>query len=122
MSNTNYKDDYVGFLDGLRGLLALWVLTYHLSMTVLAKPTPWGNGAVAVDIFMLLSGFLMAYHWELRKDRFTSFFSQTIDFWIRRFFRITPVYWTLLIGGKSDKPYHLHGPPMPAQAFFRHRL
>jgi peptidoglycan/LPS O-acetylase OafA/YrhL len=66
-------------------------------MTVLAKPTPWGNGAVAVDIFMLLSGFLMAYHWELRKDRFRSFSSQTIDFWIRRFFRITPVYWTLLI-------------------------
>ena len=65
-------------------------------MACIGKSTPWGSGATAVDIFMLLSGFLMAYHWHLRKERFFDFKHQTMDFYIRRFFRIAPLYYVLL--------------------------
>lgn len=94
--NSNSNADHLGFLDGLRGFLAFWVLFYHISMSCIAKSPPWGTGAIAVDIFMLLSGFLMAYHWKLRKGQFESFRSQLIDFYIRRFFRIAPLYYLLL--------------------------
>lgn len=97
MTHTDiYKENYLGFLDGIRGFLAFWVFFYHLSMACIAKSAPWGGGAIAVDIFMLLSGFLMAYHWNIRKNRFNSFKHQLLDFYIRRFFRIAPLYYVLL--------------------------
>ena len=96
MASLNDKEDHIDFLDGIRGLLAFWVFFYHLQMACIGKSTPWGSGATAVDIFMLLSGFLMAYHWHLRKDRFVEFKYQSVDFYIRRFFRIAPLYYVLL--------------------------
>ncbi|MFA5984937.1 MAG: acyltransferase [Methylococcaceae bacterium] len=96
MVSANYKEDYLGILDGIRGLMAFWVFFYHLQMACIGKSTPWGGGAIAVDIFMLLSGFLMAYHWHIRKDRFNKFKYQAVDFYIRRFFRIAPLYYILL--------------------------
>ncbi len=46
-----------GYLDGLRGFAALWVLTghlthvFHLNITVISTP------GLAVDLFMIPSGF-----------------------------------------------------------------
>jgi len=105
LASLNYKEDYLGFLDGLRGLLAFWVFFYHLQMACIGKSTPWGSGATAVDIFMLLSGFLMAYHWYLRRERFLDFKNQTIDFYIRRFFRIAPLYYILLTAAFLGQNY-----------------
>jgi len=84
-------------LDGLRGLMALWVFFGHVELWCIGKLAPWGSPAIAVDIFMLLSGFLMAFHWEIRKKRFATVREQSIDFYIRRFFRIAPLYYVLLI-------------------------
>ncbi len=92
----NYKEDYLGILDGMRGLMALWVYISHLEMASIGKIPPWGYGAVAVDVFMLLSGFLMAYHWKIRQVKFVFAKDQIWDFYVRRFFRIAPLYFLLL--------------------------
>jgi peptidoglycan/LPS O-acetylase OafA/YrhL len=55
----------------------------------------WGD--LAVDLFMILSGFLMAHHSIQR--RATEPWDQTrtaVRFWVRRFFRIAPLYYALL--------------------------
>lgn len=86
-------------LDGLRGLMAFWVLCGHVchyaGMTlvpILRSPD------YAVDGFMLLSGFLMTYHYELRakKEPWTSW-KTWIAFYARRYFRISPLYYLLLV-------------------------
>ena len=101
----NYKEDYLGFLDGIRGVLAFWVFFSHLQMACTGTSPPWGSGAIAVDIFMLLSGFLMAYHWRIRENRFNGFKTQTIDFYLRRFFRIAPLYYVLLLVALIGQDY-----------------
>ena len=84
-------------LDGLRGIAALWVLVGHcailtgLSLPVLDKPD------LGVDLFMMLSGFLMVFHYQLRaKDEPWSEPGTWIKFWARRYFRIAPLYYILL--------------------------
>jgi len=67
------QKDHIGFLDLARGFLAFWVYYAHLKMASIGKDVIWGSPALAVDGFMLLSGFLMAYHWVLREDSFQSF-------------------------------------------------
>ncbi|TFG48249.1 MAG: acyltransferase, partial [Anaerolineales bacterium] len=86
-------DRHIGFLDTIRGFLAFWVYYGHLKMAAIGKDVLWGSPAIAVDGFMLLSGFLMAYHWVNREIRFSSFWAQAKDFYIRRFFRIAPLYY-----------------------------
>lgn len=90
------KKSHIGFLDLVRGFLAFWVYYAHLKMASIGKDVIWGSPALAVDGFMVLSGFLMAYHWVRREGRFASFWDQTKDFYIRRFFRIAPLYYSLL--------------------------
>ena len=49
-------------LDGLRGLAALWVLVGHVAQnTPVQSRVLWLplNNSLAVDLFMMLSGFLM---------------------------------------------------------------
>jgi peptidoglycan/LPS O-acetylase OafA/YrhL len=61
------------------------------------RKTPLDNGSYAVDIFMFISGFLMTYHYRLREDRETWESSTTWGkFYVRRFFRIAPLYYFLL--------------------------
>jgi len=47
-------------LDGLRGIAALGVLSFHIWRV------PGGNGYLAVDFFFLLSGYVMARSYEDR--------------------------------------------------------
>jgi len=68
-------------------------------MASIGKDVLWGSPKLAVDGFMLLSGFLMVYHWILREGKFISFWDQLKDFYIRRFFRIAPLYYVLLTAG-----------------------
>jgi len=42
-------------------------------MASIGKDVIWGSLGLAVDGFMLLSGFLTTYHWVRREDRFQSF-------------------------------------------------
>ena len=90
-------EGHINCLDGLRGLAALWVLVGHAmllsgwSLPLVSRP------GLAVDLFILLSGFLMAFHYELREtiepwDRGSTW----ATFWTRRFFRIAPLYYPIL--------------------------
>ena len=85
----------IGSLDGARALLALWVVFGHLAGTVGARLPLVDNPAVAVDLFMVLSGFFIA-------ATYTSLSAQHPPatamryFWIRRVMRIWPVYAVLL--------------------------
>jgi len=79
-------------LNLFRGLAALYVFVghcAHITQTDLLIPGP-GH---AVDFFMLMSGFLMALNFHHRKLKEPWEKSSTIiRFYIRRFFRIAPVY------------------------------
>ncbi|MBK0003183.1 acyltransferase [Erwinia sp. S38] len=85
-------------LEGLRGLASLWVVLGHICILtnfwfpILADP------AMGVDLFILLSGYLMAKNYVERKDKEPWNDLDTIKkFWMRRFFRIAPLYYVLLI-------------------------
>lgn len=76
-------------LDSLRGLMALWVAAAHTLMTFdiyvpggLAKVL---NVAFAVDVFIILSGFVIFLLLDTQRESFTPFI-------VRRAFRLFPVY------------------------------
>ncbi len=50
-------------LTGLRGLAAMFVLFYHLNSNV------FSGAFIAVDIFLILSGFLTVYHFNLEYEK-----------------------------------------------------
>jgi len=84
-------------LDGLRGIAAFWVLIGHCailtgwSLPVIDKPD------LGVDLFMMLSGFLMVFQYHLRaKVEPWSEPGSWMKFWIRRYFRIAPLYCVML--------------------------
>lgn len=87
----------LGFLDGLRGLAALWVFLGHAAhfsqwtLPLISRP------GFAVNLFMLLSGFLMFYQSEIRtkKEPLEDLNNWKI-FWVRRFFRIAPLFYLAL--------------------------
>lgn len=90
------------FLNGTRFLLALWVAAGHFYLYSgghnLYKIPLLGSPGIAVDGFMVITGFLMAYQYILREskepfdDKYTS-----IKFIIRRIFRLYPVYFLSII-------------------------
>jgi len=51
---------------------------------------------VAVDIFIVMSGFLMVHVSTKRLGGKGYDFQSTIEFYVRRFFRISPVYYLAL--------------------------
>ena len=84
------------FINALRGFSALWVVIAHCCI--------WGgykgyipDPKVAVDIFMMVSGFLMMYTVNLtHKNEPFELRRNWLKFYIRRFFRISPAYYLSL--------------------------
>ena len=94
MAETRHQ---LAFLDGLRGIASLWVLVGHAmfltgyKMMILAEPD------MAVELFIIISGFLMTYHYQAREAREPWMAPDTWKtFWVRRFFRIAPLYFVCL--------------------------
>jgi peptidoglycan/LPS O-acetylase OafA/YrhL len=86
--------------EGLRGCLAWWVVLFHLG---LLAQIPEGaltkvegmvalGGWQAVELFIILSGFVIALLLDVEKESYTVFIT-------RRFFRLVPVYYVLLLYG-----------------------
>jgi peptidoglycan/LPS O-acetylase OafA/YrhL len=90
---------HITCLDGVRGGLALWVFWGHLANAVGFDAPLLRAPALAVDLFMLLSGFLMSWHWESSRTGTLQVpqGARVGDFWLRRFFRIAPLYYPLLV-------------------------
>lgn len=84
-------------LDGLRGLAALWVLVGHCMLLTGFRLPLLGEPDLGVDLFILLSGFLMVYQYRIRAQ-FEDWAQPAtwVAFWVRRFFRLAPLYFVLL--------------------------
>ena len=79
-------------LDGLRALAIVSVVWHHS-----VRPDFWpsfARGFLGVDLFFVLSGFLIATLLAREKER-NGRISLT-DFWTRRFLRLMPAYYLLL--------------------------
>lgn len=95
------------WLDGIRGLAAFWVFVSHVLILSGVGSIPiLSEGGLAVDLFMLISGFLMTHHYILRRDLEPWSCVNTWQiFWVRRFFRIAPLYYVLLVVALISGPY-----------------
>ncbi|MDN3691971.1 acyltransferase [Chryseobacterium tructae] len=83
-------------LTGLRGVVALWVTFFHLShFKIDLIQTVVKKGYVAVDIFFVLSAFLLAISYA---DKFKTLdFSAIQKFYKKRVNRIYPAYFLSVI-------------------------
>jgi peptidoglycan/LPS O-acetylase OafA/YrhL len=90
----------VAALTGIRGVAALYVVFYHYFSPVELRSrllSVLGHGYLAVDLFFILSGFIMALNYAEMFSGGVSF-SNFRKFLLRRFARIYPLYLlTLLI-------------------------
>jgi peptidoglycan/LPS O-acetylase OafA/YrhL len=87
-------------LTSIRGIAAWWVVLFHLRLLLV----PWlpdgairllGQGNLAVDLFFILSGFVIALNYG---DRLAGDWRATGDFLFRRFARIYPLHVLILAG------------------------
>lgn len=87
---------HLNSLDGFRACLTLWVYLGHLANASGFSNRLLGMHPLAVDLFMVLSGFLMVHTWkqDLHQTKFLS--QSTLNFYLMRFFRIAPLYYLLL--------------------------
>lgn len=89
------------FLDSLRGIAALSVVLFHMhalfGITSYSFPVYLdyilSNGSLGVQIFFVLSGFVIAY--SIRNANFT--FKFLLDFFVRRSIRLDFPYWASLL-------------------------
>jgi peptidoglycan/LPS O-acetylase OafA/YrhL len=103
--NSASKDSHIPVLDGIRGLAILGVLFYHFWGVADARYTALPGiarrlfsvaiiGAKGVDLFFVLSGFLITGI-LLRTKGSNHYFK---NFYIRRSLRIFPLYYLTVIG------------------------
>lgn len=80
----NYRSD----IDGLRAIAILFVLFFHGGLTL------FPSGFIGVDVFFVISGFLITSIIEksLQNNRFSF-----MDFYSRRLWRLQPVFICLIV-------------------------
>lgn len=68
MDNVSRQKPHFAVLDGLRGVAAIAVVTFHfMEMAIWNYSKLWiGHGFLAVDFFFCLSGFVMGYAYDDR--------------------------------------------------------
>lgn len=93
-----YRKDHIPELDGLRGIAVLLVLWVHLPLDALGEGARQFRGAVlpgnvGVDLFFVLSGFLITRILLVDREAGRSL----RHFLARRFLRIFPIYYLLLL-------------------------
>lgn len=89
-------------LHGMRGLLALWVVTFHVNENGFGALRVPSYGYVAVDAFFLMSGYLLmqSHHADFVHVRAPAVF----DFLRRRFWRTYPLHFSTLVLSASLFP------------------
>jgi peptidoglycan/LPS O-acetylase OafA/YrhL len=83
------------FIDALRAIAALMVVFYHCFLCYIPHdgfPLITRIGARGVQIFLVISGFVITH--SLRNVSINA--SATLNFLLRRFIRLTPVYWVAI--------------------------
>ena len=93
----NNKNQRISSLDWLRGIVAMSIMSYHLTnwhITKLDSSSLLGRlGIYGVSIFFILSGLSIALAYEKRMSDVKS----AVYFFIRRIFRIWPLFFMTLI-------------------------
>lgn len=92
-------------LDGLRGLAALLVVFYHMVISSVFKFLPIvTNGDIAVDVFFILSGFVIssAYAGRIADSEAMK------RFLILRFFRVYPLHFCVLMVFLAQEVFKLY--------------
>jgi len=91
----------LAFIDTLRGLAALYVVVFHLSLITTPKAVPpeWlahfiGTGGSGPMLFFIVSAFTLCLSMETRSSREAE---PLINFYIRRLFRIAPLFYLWLV-------------------------
>jgi peptidoglycan/LPS O-acetylase OafA/YrhL len=84
-----WKSKYFPALDGLRALAVLLVMVNHIHFQ--SAVPPYIQGWVGVDVFFVLSGFLITTLLVREHERYGDLSFK--GFYVRRAFRILPVYW-----------------------------
>ncbi|GMM68925.1 acyltransferase [Alteromonas sp. MTD1] len=89
MKAENKEKHHINGFDSLRGLMALWVAAAHTFMTfdmnVPSSIKSVLNVAFAVDVFIILSGFVIFLLLDTQREKY-------VPFIVRRAFRLFPVY------------------------------
>ena len=100
----------IGFINGFRALAAFWVLTAHCLIWGGAGVSMLPNPKLAVDLFMIISGYLMALNANIRENNEPlSKASSWLLFWLRRYFRLAPAYYLALLVAILCSDYFLSG-------------
>lgn len=105
-------------LQTLRGFAALLVVADHCILNLVEAAglspsfSPWASalGNLGVEVFFAISGFIMLH---TTRDDFSK--GRTTQFWLRRIWRIVPIYWLatmiyaarLTVGGEAPSPVDL---------------
>lgn len=99
-------------IQALRGIAALLVAGYHFRNDLNVGPIAhlgdmlFGNGPIGVDLFFVISGFIMVFITERHVDEGRP----ARDFILRRVARVVPAYWItsliygFLVGNPFDVP------------------
>ena len=77
-------------LDLIRALACIWVAVAHLTIITGRQVYVVSQGQLAVDLFILTSGFLMCLVLHNGRDPATAV---AMPFYVRRFFRIAPAFY-----------------------------
>jgi peptidoglycan/LPS O-acetylase OafA/YrhL len=112
----------LGFLDPLRGILALCVAVYHLSVWFDLTLSGSGQnmalaklGNYGVSAFFVLSGFLL-----FRTASWARIQKEGVwHFWFRRFLRLAPVFYLACV---LNLAFHLGMGPAPTPRFLLENL
>lgn len=89
---------HIRAFTGLRGVMAWWVVLGHIGLTVGPPEPGWvlviwrflAGNTLAVDVFIILSGFVIARLIDLRREPYGRYI-------LRRACRLFPLYLTVLI-------------------------
>jgi peptidoglycan/LPS O-acetylase OafA/YrhL len=93
--DTYRQTKYFGSLDGLRCLAIAAVILYHTGSGGLGRLPLASRGYMGVDIFLLLTGFLITTLLLREKSKHGTISLR--DFYIRRLLRILPLYYGVLM-------------------------
>ena len=92
--STQRKQPRFAYIDALRGYAILLVIAVHSSQQISDLPAPVrilaDQGARGVQLFFVTSALTLSMSWQARNDGL-------LPFYIRRFFRIAPMFWLAIL-------------------------
>lgn len=100
----------LAFINGFRALAALWVVVAHCTIWAGWLGPPLPSAKLAVDLFIIISGYLMMLH-ATERETIEPMASPVswLKFYVRRFFRLAPTYYLVLAIVVCAAPIFLGG-------------